>query len=125
MPERESNRPQRWLIVEDDSLIAMLVQDAVEKMGLTAIGPAARVAQALQLLSQAAPEAALLDVNLGGETVYAVADELTLRNIPFVFLTGYDEGDLPAEFRHHPAIRKPFTPSQIQVAIDQFRGPGA
>src|SRR4051812_18350592 len=87
-PEQKS-ASQGWLIVEDESLIAMLVQDAVEEMGLATMGPASRVAHALQLLNDGRPDGAILDVNLDGEKVYPVADELMARNIPFMFLTGY------------------------------------
>jgi CheY-like chemotaxis protein len=106
-----------WLIVEDEALVAMLVQDAVEELGFRTVGPAARVAQALQLIGDRGADAALLDVNLAGEKVYPVADVLASRNIPFVFLTGYGEAELPSRFRDRPTIRKPFTPKQIQETL--------
>jgi CheY-like chemotaxis protein len=116
-PERQPGGSPVWLIVEDEALVAMLVQDAVEEIGCRTVGPAARVADALALIGESVPDAALLDVNLAGEKVYPVADHLMAHDIPFVFLTGYGDSDIDPRFRDRPTIRKPFTPKEIQTTV--------
>jgi CheY-like chemotaxis protein len=109
-----------WLIVEDEPLVAMLVEDAIAELGLTASGPAARVDKALQLIEERAPDGAILDVNLAGEQVYPVASLLRERQIPFLFMTGYGEEAIRDDFDKMPIVKKPFTVEQIQMAIRQL-----
>jgi CheY-like chemotaxis protein len=72
------------------------------------MGPAASVADALELLRQGpAPDIAILDINLQGEMVYPVADELRARRIPFVFATGYDAWSIPHAYKDVPRTEKP------------------
>jgi DNA-binding response OmpR family regulator len=106
-----------WLIVEDEPLVAMLVEDAIAELGLTATGPATRVDKALQLIEEQTFAGAILDVNLGGEAVYPVAKVLRERQIPFLFLTGYGEEAIRDGFADMPIVKKPFTVEQIQTAI--------
>jgi len=99
------------LVVEDDFLIAIHLSDALSELGMQVVGPAASVSQALALLSTPQQvDAALLDVNLGGELVYAVADALLARAIPFVFVTGYDTHCLPVRFAGIACRQKPLHP---------------
>lgn len=106
-----------WLIVEDEPLVAMLVEDAIAELGLTATGPATRVDKALQLIEEQTFAGAILDVNLAGEAVYPVATVLRERQIPFLFLTGYGEEAIRRDFDNMPIVKKPFTVEQIQTAI--------
>jgi CheY-like chemotaxis protein len=109
-----------WLIVEDEPLVAMLVEDAIAELGLTATGPATRVDKALQLIEEHTFAGAILDVNLAGEAVYPVATVLRERQIPFLFLTGYGEEAIRDGFHDMPIVKKPFTVEQIQTAIRQL-----
>jgi CheY-like chemotaxis protein len=109
-----------WLIVEDEPLVAMLVEDAIAELGLTASGPATRVEKALQLLQERTFAGAILDVNLAGEPVYPVAAVLRERQIPFLFLTGYGEDAIHNDFDKMPIVKKPFTLEQIQSVIRQL-----
>jgi CheY-like chemotaxis protein len=110
-----------WLIVEDEALVAMLIEDAISDMGLAPVGPATRVLQALALIAERPPKGAILDVNLAGEPVYPVADALAARRIPFLFLTGYAESGIPQQFENAPVVGKPFTIEQIQSAVRQLQ----
>jgi CheY-like chemotaxis protein len=83
----------RLLVVEDEALVAMLIEDLLRDLGCTVVGPVGSVARALALLRREAIDGALLDVNLGKERSYPVADALAARGVPFVFLTGYAEID--------------------------------
>src|SRR5690606_25099356 len=115
----------RWLIVEDESLVAMLIEDALGEIGLATMGPASRVARALDLIRSDPPQGAILDVNLAGEEVYPVAEELASRGIPFIFLTGYGRRGIRQGFDARPVLGKPFTVEQVQAAVrrcaDQHR----
>ena len=119
MPEPQSPRPdarpvpdtrgRRILVVEDDFLIAQDLQRALEALGAVVLGPVPRVADALAMLEGEAvqPDAATLDVNLDGEMVYPLADDLRARGVPFLFVTGYDAGSIPRDYAEVPVCEKP------------------
>jgi CheY-like chemotaxis protein len=98
----------RVLIVEDEPLIAMLVQEWLEELGCSVIGPAASVTAALELIAGLEPHAAILDVSLGKEESFPIADELTKRGVPFTFATGYGIHGLEARFAGVQVLAKPF-----------------
>src|SRR5882724_2298726 len=85
----------RVLLVEDEYLVAALIEEILEIAGCIVTGPIPRLAQAVDAADHEACDAAVLDVNLAGERIYPVADILSRRNIPFVFVTGY--GVLPGD----------------------------
>ena len=97
----------RILVVEDEPLIAMLIEDILRERGCDVIGPASTVADGLRLATADRLDAALLDVNIGEETVYPVADALRRLDVPFVFVTGLPGDDLSEPYRVQPTIRKP------------------
>lgn len=98
----------RILLVEDEYLLASLLKEILEDLGAEVIGPFARVGPALDSLhDDAMPQIALLDVNLGGEDSFPIADALARHDIPSVLLTGYDAGTLPERYRHLPCLYKP------------------
>ncbi|MGA3003918.1 MAG: response regulator [Acetobacteraceae bacterium] len=109
------------LVVEDEMLVAMMLEGMLRDLGYRVI-KAARVAKAIGLATSEAIDAAILDVNLAGETSYQVADVLRLRGIPFVFASGYDPGSLRADFRNVAVLRKPYMPHDVrQVVADALR----
>ena len=81
----------RILVIEDEPLIAMLLVDWLRELGYDPIGPASTVAKALDLIVGSAPDAAIVDVSLNGESCHPVAEALRERDIPFVFATGHAE----------------------------------
>ena len=116
---------RRILIVEDESLVAMLLETILEDMGCTPVGPAANIDEGLALATdEAALDAALLDVNVAGRQVFPVAEALKARGVPFVFSTGYGEGGLPDEWRGQPTIQKPFTEAAVRDALMAAVGVG-
>ncbi len=116
MSEALSGR--RILVVEDESLVAMLLETILEDMGCTPVGPAATVDDGLALATDGERlDAALLDVNVAGRQVFPVADALAAAGVPFVFSTGYGEGGLPDRWRGHPTIQKPFTEAAVRDAL--------
>jgi CheY-like chemotaxis protein len=98
---------RRVLIVEDDYFIASDLAEALQGLGATILGPASSVEYALRLISEAGPETAVLDINLGNEKVYPVADALVARRVPFMFATGYSGEAVPDRHKHIPRLEKP------------------
>ncbi len=114
---------RRVLVVEDESLVAMLLETILEDMGCTPVGPAGTIEEGLAMVADPASlDAALLDVNVAGRQVFPVAEALNARGVPFVFSTGYGESGLPDAWRGHPTVQKPFTESAIRVALMQAMG---
>jgi CheY-like chemotaxis protein len=99
----------RALIVEDEALVAMLLEDLLAELGPQVVCVAGSVAQALALLAADDPgiDVALLDLNLRGEPVYAVADRLQALGVPFVFCSGYGAQGVEAAYSHVPTLNKP------------------
>lgn len=100
---------RRVLVVEDELLIAMLVESALEEEGCVVVGPYGRLAEAVAAARDEAVDVAVLDINLGGEMVFPAAEVLAERNVPFLLLTGYGDAGLPPHRRHWPVCGKPFS----------------
>jgi CheY-like chemotaxis protein len=103
---------RRILIVEDEPVTAMCLEDVVTRLGGEVVGPTASVAEALALADGGQLDGALLDVNLAGIPVYAVADRLALRHVPFAFVTGYAEA-VPPAYADRCVLRKPFGAAEV------------
>jgi len=111
-------RGRRIMVVEDEALVAMLVEDALVDAGFDVVGPVATVQEALTLLDQGAqPEAAVLDLNLAGETSTPIADALAERGVPFVVATGYGAAGLPSEHKDVPVLAKPYDPIELTATL--------
>ena len=113
---------KRILVVEDEVIVAMLIEDILADLGADVVGPATRNAQALELLAQGPVDAAILDVNLGGETSDPTARELRARGIPFAFATGYGAAGVPPEFEGQATLPKPFRESDLRDALARVLG---
>jgi DNA-binding LytR/AlgR family response regulator len=106
------------LVVEDEYLLATDLCAELASQEAEIIGPAATVEQGLNLSrTNERLSAAILDVNLRGEQVFALADELLARNIPVIFATGYDASVIPAQYVQVPRIEKPLEISKILEAL--------
>jgi CheY-like chemotaxis protein len=99
---------RRIMVVEDEYFLADELDRALRAAGTVVLGPAPSVEAALDLLqADAMPDAALLDVNLGGEMAFPVADALAERGVPFLFTTGYDQASLPERHAAAHRLEKP------------------
>jgi CheY-like chemotaxis protein len=109
-----SEQPDSWadglrvLLVEDEILVALLLEDMLGELGHTVVGPVARLDKALEMARSERFDLAFLDVNLDGEQVYPVAEALAARDIPFFFVTGYGREGLCAPYGDRPTLQKPF-----------------
>lgn len=113
---------RRILVVEDEALIAMLVEDALLDAGAHVLGPAATVEEALALFQSGDPEAAVLDINLAGQVSTPVADALADHGVPFVVATGYGAAGLPERHRSVPVLAKPYDPQELVEALVRLCG---
>ena len=104
----------RILLVEDEALVAMMMADVLVKLGFAVVGPCASAAEAVATARDQEVDGAILDVNLGGEMVYPVADFLEARNIPFVFVTGYGAESVDRRFAEVPLLQKPVDHTVLQ-----------
>ena len=101
------------LVVEDDALIAASVCFALEELGAEVVGPATSVEEALSRLDSVEVDGAVLDVNLGADLVYPVADRLMEQQVPFVFSTGFPVFEMPIRYWHLPRQDKPYCGSEL------------
>ncbi|BBK40219.1 response regulator [Allostella vacuolata] len=115
--ESEGLAGVRVLIVEDEAMIAMLLQDMLEEMGCVVVATAAALDAALQAAGTAEIDLGILDVNLGGTETYPVADLLRARGIPYVFSTGYGAGTLRDDHQDRPTLQKPFVESDLARCV--------
>ena len=111
-------RDRRILVVEDEYLIAMSLQDALENAGSVVVGPVPSVEKALkQIESEPHIDAAVVDVNLGGMLAYPVADMLIARKIPFVFTSGYEDHVLGSRYSEVKNCPKPYLFQAMEDAL--------
>jgi CheY-like chemotaxis protein len=110
-----SNR--RVLVVEDEMMIAMLIEDMLDEFGCKLVGPATNVPRALELVAKENVEIAVLDLNLDGQDTYAIAEALQQKNVPFIFATGYGSTGLRQEYGNRPVLQKPFQARDLESAL--------
>ena len=109
----------RVLVVEDEALVALMVEDMLSDLGCVVVDVAGTLERGLSIVSDpdVALDAAVLDVNLGGEKVYPVADALAAKGVPFVFATGYGVAGISPRFSHVPALAKPYDSHVLEAAL--------
>ncbi|OYY72347.1 response regulator [Sphingomonas sp. 28-63-12] len=106
------------LIVEDEPLIAMMLEDFLDILGKKVIGPVDCTEDGLAAIAAGGIDAAILDINLrGGETSWLLADALAEAGVPFVFASGGSGSDIADRFRDRPLLSKPFTMDAVELAL--------
>jgi CheY-like chemotaxis protein len=112
----------RVLVVEDEYLVALLLEEDLRSAGCIIVGPHTSLAAATAAGVSEPLDLAVLDVNLNGEMVYPLADHLAGRGIPLVFLTGYGAGHFPERFRTAPRVSKPHDRAALIRELERALG---
>jgi CheY-like chemotaxis protein len=108
----------RILLVEDEAMVAMIIEDTLNDLGCEILGPMSSIERALAAAQTTERiDGAFLDVNLRGELVYPVAEALEARGVPFAFVTGYGEQGIAERFRSAPVLTKPFLPETVEQLV--------
>ena len=105
------------LLVEDEALVAMMIQECLAEFGYQVVGPICTASEAAARAKDGPLEAAVLDINLGDGAVYPIADMLAARGVPFIFVTGYDADSVDARFRKIPILQKPIEREMLKRAF--------
>jgi DNA-binding response OmpR family regulator len=103
----------RILLAEDEFLVGLVLEDDLRRAGYAVSGPFATLASAMEAARREVFDLAVLDINLGGEMVFPLADELEARGIPYILLSGYSAMHLPERFRSAPRSAKPHDPASL------------
>ncbi len=117
LPGSLSLTAPRVLVVEDEMTIAMLIEDMVSELAYQVAAVVPRLEDAMRFLDTDTFDLAMLDVHLNGKTVFPFAAELEAREIPFLFATAYGARGIPAQFRGHVVLQKPFGPVELRRAL--------
>lgn len=107
----------RVLVVEDESLLAFMIEDALDRLGHDVIGPVSRLDKAIALAQEARFDAAILDVTIRGGNIFPVAEILQSKGIPFVLSSGYSDWALPENLKGRQRLTKPFSVAQLDRAL--------
>jgi CheY-like chemotaxis protein len=111
----------RVLVVEDEMMVSMLIEDMLEDLGCKVVGPASRLDEAIELAKAAEIDCAVLDVNLGGQPIFPLADVLRVNRVPFAFATGYGDAGLREADRGSPVLQKPFREGDLARVLGELR----
>ncbi|MDP3740426.1 MAG: response regulator [Hyphomonadaceae bacterium] len=112
----------RVFAVEDETLIAMMLEIMLEELGCKVMGVAGTLPRALAQIETMDIDAAILDVNIGGEKVYPVADALAVRGVPFLFCTGYAATGIAEPYRARIVLDKPYSKTALANALAPLAG---
>lgn len=113
----------RLLLVEDEAIIALLLERILKGLGISVLGPIGQLTEALDIARSQQFDGAILDVSVRGGQIYPVADLLLERGIPFVLTTGHSAEHLPANLRTQRLLRKPYSTEQFTAALECFERP--
>ncbi len=111
----------RVLIAEDEYLISLMLQQMLEDFGCKVVGAAENLNAALSLAGSQEADLAILDVNLGGQSIYPVADVLRERQVPIIFATGYGQQGLNEAYRRHTILAKPYDVDAVRASLAKAR----
>ena len=110
----------RVLVVEDEMMVSILIEDMLGDMGCVVIGPASRLEESLELARSSEIDCAVLDVNLGGQPIFPLADLLRQMGRPFAFATGYGDAGLRDVDKGSPVLQKPFREGDLARVLGEL-----
>ena len=111
----------RVLVVEDEMMVSMLIEDMLTDLGCSVVGPASRLDEAVELAKTSDLDCAVLDVNLGGQPIFPLADLLRERGKPFAFATGYGDAGIRDIDKGTPVLQKPFREGDLARVLGELR----
>ena len=120
---RNPQEAMRVLVLEDEDLVAMLLEDMLADLGCSTVGPFAELGDATAFVDAKSQgiDAAIIDVNVAGQSSYPLAAMLAAGGVPFAFSTGYDVSGIAAEWRGRPWLRKPFMLPDLEQVLGTLR----
>ena len=107
----------RVLVVEDDMMIAVIIEEALQNLGCVVVGPVGKLDAALRLANDEVLDAAILDVTIRGGETFPVAERLQARGVPFALASGYGDWALPDAYQNQPRLTKPFTVQDLETRV--------
>jgi CheY-like chemotaxis protein len=117
IPQVKPLQDLRILVVEDESLVAMLIEEYLADFGCAPACSVSRVGKALKALKVTEVDAAVLDVNVAGESVSPIAEALEQRGVPFIFASGYGISGVEERWASRPVLQKPFSAKELHAAL--------
>jgi CheY-like chemotaxis protein len=111
----------RVLVVEDEMMVSMLIEDMLTDLGCLVVGPASRLDEAVELAKTSELDCAVLDVNLGGQPIFPLADLLRERGKPFAFATGYGDAGIRDVDKGTSVLQKPFREGDLARVLGELR----
>ena len=117
MTARTDLANRRILVVEDDLAIAVLIEEVLQDIGCTVVGPVGKLDAALRLADEEELDAAVLDITIRGGKVFPVVERLQARGVPFALASGYGDWALPEALRNQPRLVKPFTAEDLRAQV--------
>ncbi|HEY6661323.1 MAG TPA: response regulator [Sphingomicrobium sp.] len=117
-PDQPTLKGRRILIVEDSPVVGEFTAELLTELGCEVVGPAPNMASARELIDAEDLDAALMDVHIRGERVFALCELLRAKGVPFILTSGYGDWQLPEEWKDRPRLYKPYTIDQVRQALD-------
>lgn len=121
MRPARGGRRVRVLVVEDEAMLAMMLEDMLVELGHAVVASAGSMDEAEAAIRRGGFDLAVLDVNLDGCPSYPLAELLQARGVPFLFATGYGRSGLPREWHDAPVLQKPFSSQQLAQLMATLR----
>ena len=119
MNRSRMRRKAAIFLVEDEALIRMMIIGMLDELGHSVVAEAGNIQEGMVLAETAEFDVALLDINVGGESIVPIAEIVRGRGLPFLFITGYAQIGLSEPFVEQPVLQKPFVITSLADAIEK------
>jgi CheY-like chemotaxis protein len=116
-PEAGDLTRKRILLIEDSPVVGPFTAELLEELGCQVVGPAPNMAAARELIDGGGYDAALMDIHIRGERVFALCEVLEAKAVPFVLTSGYADWQIPDKWADRPRLQKPYTLGQVEQAL--------
>ena len=122
MPKSDLLAGMDVLLIEDETMVSFLIEEMLEQLGAGTVRHAAQLDAGMNLVAAKRPALAILDVNIGGETVFPLAERLEAAGVPFVFITGYGREGLSGRWSERTVLQKPLTAQEFEQGLRKALG---